>query len=128
MKDLKTFINILFVDDEAELLTLFSEYIKYEGYKNVHTACSGTDALKIMQSHQIDIVFCDLMMPDMHGTQVYKKIKDLGQSPDFILLTGSYSSEAAKSAGSFLEVMHKPCSLKSIADRIEQVDKKNIAS
>lgn len=67
--------KILIVEDEADIANLIQLYIKKEGY---HTALAktGTEALKSVTSERPDIVILDLMLPEMDGLEVCKRIRN----------------------------------------------------
>ena len=61
-------ITVLVVDDEVRVAELVAEYIKDCGY-NVITCFNGSEALKIIEQHAVDLVVLDVVMPDMSGCQ-----------------------------------------------------------
>ncbi len=65
---------VLIVDDEQDLVSLLEMRLKSEGYKplGVYT---GKDAVKALESRSIDLVLLDLMLPDMDGIEVCRKIR-----------------------------------------------------
>ncbi len=64
---------VLVVDDEQDLVSLLSIRLKKENYK-VFGVYNGTDALKMLESKQIDLVILDLMLPDMSGIEVCRQM------------------------------------------------------
>lgn len=66
---------ILIVDDEASLIRMYENMLKAEGYEFV-IANGGKEALcKIDEYKDIDLILLDVMMPDVNGYEVTKKIK-----------------------------------------------------
>lgn len=65
--------TILVVDDEVALQTLASELLKEQGYL-VFCASSGAEALQILSEKKIDLVFSDVIMPEMNGYQLAAQI------------------------------------------------------
>ncbi|MFK0522709.1 response regulator transcription factor [Paenibacillus illinoisensis] len=76
--------TILMVDDEAEIIQLMSIYFNNEGYKLLQ-APNGVEALKILNSQQIDLIVLDLMMPEMDGLQACMKIRETNPIPIIML-------------------------------------------
>ncbi|MCX6354154.1 MAG: diguanylate cyclase [Candidatus Aureabacteria bacterium] len=70
--------KILIVDDDESLRTLLKARIKSEGYE-VFTAAGGREALRIIRGRKPDLVLLDIMMPDMDGQEVLKRMKEKGQ-------------------------------------------------
>lgn len=65
--------NILLVDDEKEIADLIEVYLKNDGY-HVHKFYNGTDALKCIESTNLDLAVLDVMLPDIDGFQICRKI------------------------------------------------------
>ena len=63
--------TVLVVDDEPDLLSIFSEY--FRPYFSVHTANNGADALHVFQSQSVDFILSDIDMPEMNGITLLKK-------------------------------------------------------
>lgn len=66
--------NILFVDDDAEVLNAFSTAFRDSDY-TVICVESGVEALVVLEGLNIDIVISDLRMPDMNGIELLKRVK-----------------------------------------------------
>jgi len=79
-------IAILYVDDEENNLFSFKATfrIKYQ----VFTALSGDEALKILDTKDIQIIITDQRMPEMTGVQFLEKVLETHPNPMRILLTG----------------------------------------
>ena len=58
--------TILVVDDNKEIVYSISELLKYEGYQIVK-AYDGMEALKALETNQIDLILLDVMMPKLNG-------------------------------------------------------------
>lgn len=58
--------TILVVDDNQEIVYSISELLKYEGYQVVK-AYDGMEALKALETNQIDLILLDVMMPKLNG-------------------------------------------------------------
>ena len=71
-------INILLVEDEADLLELLKYNLDREGYR-VDTADTGEKALKRVRVERPDLILLDLMLPAMDGLEVCRSLKS---SPD----------------------------------------------
>ncbi len=67
--------SILVVDDNQSNLQMIAKLLSYAGYK-VSLAQSGEEALKAVKSKMPDLILLDLVMPDMDGIEVCKKLKN----------------------------------------------------
>ena len=80
--------NLLFVDDENEILEILVDLFSDEGY-HLHTATRADDAMQIVNTHQIDFVLTDLKLPDSSGSDFLEKVRQ--SHPDVIrVLTSGY--------------------------------------
>lgn len=78
--------KILIIDDEEKLRNLLSRLIGYEGYE-VHESADCAGALKKLAHHEIDVVLCDVKLPDGNGLDLSMKIKENYPDVEIILLT-----------------------------------------
>lgn len=66
--------KIMVVDDDPDLLAVIKGVLSDDGYE-VSVAPDGPSALKLMAAAPPDLVVLDIMMPDMNGMEVFKKMK-----------------------------------------------------
>ena len=59
--------NLLFVDDEPDMLEMLSLVLKQEGNYTIYTASNGEEALKMMGELEIDLILSDNKMPKMNS-------------------------------------------------------------
>ncbi len=67
--------TILVVDDEKEIADLIEIYLKNDGY-TVYKFHNGKDALKCIESNKIDLALLDVMLPDIDGFHICRKIRE----------------------------------------------------
>ncbi len=85
--------SILIVDDEEKTRRILQ--INLQNSYKLHLAENGREALKILQSHTIDIVLTDLKMPDIDGTEVLKEIQKSVHPIPVIIMTAYGTIENA---------------------------------
>jgi DNA-binding NtrC family response regulator len=78
--------KVLIIDDEEKLRTLLARIIALEGFE-VLQAADCKSALKKLEHSDIDVVLCDVKLPDGNGVELSKKIKDKFAFAEIILLT-----------------------------------------
>lgn len=78
--------NILWVDDEIDLLKSNIMFLKQKGY-NVTEATNGEDAVQIIKDQDFDIVFMDEMMTGMGGLETLLEIKEIKPSLPVVMVT-----------------------------------------
>ncbi|MBC8059106.1 MAG: response regulator transcription factor [Clostridiaceae bacterium] len=76
--------NILIVDDDKDIVNLISDILEDEGY-TIRSAFNGIDALKLIIDNKFDLLIIDLMLPDINGYEICKKIRDDITAPIIIL-------------------------------------------
>lgn len=89
--------TILLIDDDPEMLWVFSKILKAEGY-TVITADGGKKALTEIEEERPDLVILDMVMPEMDGIQTLKKAKKIDKNLLVIILTAYGSIESAVKA------------------------------
>lgn len=82
--------RILIADDEAEVIELVRLYLEKDGFELL-SARDGMTALGIVETEKIDCAILDVMMPELNGYQLLKKIREKSNIP-IIMLTARTSS------------------------------------
>jgi DNA-binding response OmpR family regulator len=67
--------RILIVDDDEMVLIALNELLKPEGYE-VQTLSNGSEALKKLDQNGYDLLMLDIIMPEMDGFELCKKIRE----------------------------------------------------
>jgi two-component system chemotaxis response regulator CheY len=100
-------VHVLLVDDEPFMIKLLDRLLKELGVTLVSTAGDGTDGLaklaKLQASrHPVDIIVCDLEMPNMNGMEFVKRVRSGsdGVPPNLpiVVLTGHAEEETVHQA------------------------------
>ena len=79
--------KILVIDDSPEILTLFSEYLRAEGYE-VDTSADGASGIAMVEKKSYDLIISDLKMPGMDGMKVLEFAMEHSPDSICIILTG----------------------------------------
>ncbi|MFJ8511499.1 VanR-ABDEGLN family response regulator transcription factor [Lysinibacillus xylanilyticus] len=77
-------INILVVDDEKEIADLIELYLKNENF-NVYKFYDAQEALACIQSFKLDLAILDVMMPDIDGFEICRRIREQYHFPVIML-------------------------------------------
>jgi DNA-binding NtrC family response regulator len=115
--------RILVVDDEDNMLTLLSRVLGKEGYQ-VTGVPTGEEALITAGKKTFDLAMVDVLMPEMDGLTVLKKLKEIDPELPVILMTAfpSWEKEKESREAGCLDFLPKPLDLK----RVKILIKKNI--
>lgn len=66
--------TILLVENDALILRMYQKKLELDGY-NVVTAMDGTEALQEIRTTKPDLILCEVMMPEVNGSQVLQAVK-----------------------------------------------------
>src|SRR5688500_7192332 len=77
-------LRVLIVDDDARLFELLSSYLEPNGVRSVHAA-DGKRGLEVLASSLFDAVLLDVMMPELDGLNVLKRIREKSRVPVIML-------------------------------------------
>jgi DNA-binding response OmpR family regulator len=113
--------NILVVEDETSIASFVALYLKNAGY-DVRTAASGLDALRLAEAQAPSLVVLDLMLPDIDGLEVCKRLRQDSDVP--ILMLTARDEDLDKIIG--LEVgaddyLTKPFNPRELVARIKSI-------
>jgi two-component system OmpR family response regulator len=112
-------IRVVVVDDESTLSDLLSMALRYEGW-DVRTAGEGRAAVALIREFQPDVVVLDVMLPDIDGLQVLKRLREDGHDTPILFLTAKDSLDdriAGLTAGGD-DYVTKPFSLEELVARL----------
>ena len=88
--------SILIIEDDSSLLLMYTALL--EDQFRLYTAESGEKGLNRLQQEEIHIVLLDLRLPDMDGLDVLRRIKNMDENVDVIIITGNSNIRTAVDA------------------------------
>jgi len=115
-------VKVLIVDDEPNIRDLLSTSLRFAGF-SVHAVANGADAVHAAEKGEPDIILLDVMLPDMNGFSVTKKLRSMGINAPVLFLTARDETED-KITGLTVggdDYMTKPFSLDEIVARINAI-------
>lgn len=92
-------MNILFVDDESELVSALAERLNLRGIKADY-ATDGETAAEKVRANAYDLAVLDMKMPGLSGLDLKKKLQRLRPGMRFIFMTGHGSEEDFRAGSS----------------------------
>ena len=78
--------HIIVVDDDEKITSLLRRSLAFEGYE-VTTASNGLEGLKTMLAHDPDLLVLDVMMPQVDGWEVCRRVRESGSGVPILMLT-----------------------------------------
>lgn len=118
--------RILVADDEALIRRLVCDFLKNAGYETVE-AVNGREAIdKFFSVGSIDLVICDIMMPEADGWEVTRKIRESSSVPILVLTARSQEFDELMSFESGADdYVTKPFSPGVLVKRVEAILKRS---
>ena len=119
---MSTAARILVVDDEPYITDLLGAALRFEGFA-VDTAATGAEALALAAREHHDLVLLDVMLPDVTGTEVCRRMRAQGVRTPVLFLTARDATED-KVVGLTVgadDYVTKPFSLDELVARIHAV-------
>ncbi|MDR2322012.1 MAG: response regulator transcription factor [Microbacterium sp.] len=115
-------LRILAVDDEPMLTDLLAMALRMEGWE-VRTAGSGLEALQVARDFGPDALVLDVMMPDLDGLGVLKRLREQGNMVPVVFLTAkdAVSDRIAGLTAGGDDYVTKPFSLEEVVARLRAV-------
>ena len=78
--------KVLVVDDTKNIRLLLTKCLELEGFQ-VMTASDGKQAIEMFEKNSFDLAFLDIKLPEIRGTEVLKRIRDMGINTPVIIIT-----------------------------------------
>jgi len=114
--------RLLVVDDEPGIRELLTASLRFAGFE-VFPAADGAEALRLAEQHRPDLVVLDVMLPDLDGFTVTRRLRERGRQMPIVFLTAR-DDTADKVTGLTVggdDYVTKPFSLEEIVARIRAV-------
>ncbi|MCZ6607164.1 MAG: PAS domain-containing protein [Alphaproteobacteria bacterium] len=114
--------RVLVVDDEEVIAEELAEYLGRKGY-DVATAGSGLEALELHRSRPADIVITDLLMPEMDGNELIRRLHRTDPDLPIMVVTGhtTFGEEKESVTEGASLVLKKPISLRELSDALSDM-------
>ena len=87
--------RILVVDDEPKIASILLLYLKHEGFQ-ADAAATGREALRLLDENRYRLVILDLMLPDVPGEEICRRIREESDLPVLMLTAKTAESDQLK--------------------------------
>lgn len=88
-------VNILFIEDERNILTFVRKLLYGHNYK-ITTAITGTEGLQLINSICPDLILLDLGLPDMDGQTIIRQVREWSDCPIIVISARTNEHEKVK--------------------------------
>lgn len=119
MKNMK----ILVVDDEELICWSLKRTFERHAGHSVCCVYTGNEAIQKIMENQYDVVITDLKLPDVHGTELVRKIKELGIDIPVIVISSYLSENMLDNAmkQGVVRCINKPFQIEDILNDVEHI-------
>lgn len=88
--------NVLIIDDNDMIRSMLRLSLTSEGYKVVAEAATGSSGIQMAQTHQPEIVFLDIVLPDRNGIEMLKEIKSVAPNAIVLMITSKNDGDSVR--------------------------------
>lgn len=114
--------KILLIEDDKDIINLVKHYLEKEGYRTFEAA-DGVKGLDILKKEKVDLAILDIMLPELNGIDVLKRIKGDAKTANIpVIMLTAKGEETDKIVGLELgadDYITKPFSPKELVARIK---------
>ncbi len=115
-------LRALLVDDEAPMLSELTWLLERdERIGQIHTASSGTEALKALDTHPIDVIFTDISMPDLDGLALARVLARFAERPQVVFVTAYEEHAVTAFELEATDYVMKPVRADRLAEAVRRV-------
>jgi len=119
--------KILIVDDDPNILFLFAEILKMDGY-NVVTASTGTKALQLVIHDHFNLLILDIKMPGIHGLEILRRLREKGNKIPIIICSAfeGMKDDFVIKSYEIADYLVKPVDLKVLCNTVKKTLARNV--
>ncbi len=112
-------MRILVVDDDDDVHRLVAVWLRRRGYE-VETAADGRTAIELLDRHPFDVVVSDVVMPDIGGTELLRRVRQRDLDLPVVLMTAQPELASAIDAvnGGALRYLTKPLTEQAVVELV----------
>ena len=116
---------VLVVDDDPGVQAMFKLLLKKSGFPRLIVG-TGKEAVSILKKQKFELLFLDLMLPDITGDEIYKQAKQMAPDLPIVIITGYPDSEMLDNILKFgpVTVLKKPLRAEQIAQTMKMLESK----
>jgi len=125
MKKMEKEFNVLIIDDETDIREHLSNMLKRRGYA-VMTAADGKEGLMLAIEKRIDIIICDIYMPNMNGVEFLRKIRSMNIKAEVIIVSGNPTIEICVESydKNAVDYLTKPVTVEDVLHSLVKAEKR----
>ena len=119
-------LKILIVDDSSFNRKSMAEILTSEGFNVIGTAGSAEDAIQIAHSSKANLIFIDIVMPDISGLELTKHFQEKQAGERFIIMMSSLNIESIvieSISNGAIDFLQKPFEAEDLIKAVEKIER-----
>lgn len=114
------------IDDDRDIVEIFSEYLQILRIDVVGSGCDGKSAVELYRQKKPDVIFLDLIMPDHNGFFALENIRMADPGAKIAVITADLQKDVIQKLEDLklTKIIFKPFDMDKIIDVIEEIKKK----
>jgi DNA-binding response OmpR family regulator len=115
--------TVIVIEDDENMLTIFTEWIRMSGISVLATGTDGKDAVELFDELKPDVVILDLMMPEYDGFYAILGIREKDPNAKILVLTADVTEKTKKRLDQLksISLMYKPYDLDDVVYEIKRL-------
>ncbi len=115
--------KILIIDDTKNIRLMLTKCLELEGY-HVTAAGDGKEAIELFKKEKFDLAFLDIKLPEIRGTEVLKRIRDMGIVTPIIIITayGTVKNAIDCTNMGAIAYLQKPFTAEKVKSVLQELD------
>lgn len=115
--------TVIVVEDDENMLTIFTEWIRMSGISVLATGTDGKDAVELFDELKPDVAIVDLMMPEYDGFYAILGIREIDPNAKILVLTADVTEKTKRRLDQLksISLMYKPYDLDDVVHEIKRL-------
>ncbi|NOS61458.1 MAG: response regulator [Nitrosarchaeum sp.] len=116
-------VNCVIIDDNQDIVNMFSDLLEISGIKVIATGTDGMKAVELYEKYSPDVIFVDLVMPRYDGFYAIKNIRKIDPNSKIIVVTGDLTMDESNllDVHKVTAVIYKPFDIHKVKQCITDV-------
>jgi len=119
-------LKILIVDDSAFNRRSMTDILTNEGFNVIGSAASANEAIQLAHSSKANLIFIDVVMPDISGLELTKHFQDKHSGERFLIMMSSINIESIvieSISNGAIDYMQKPFESEDLIKAVEKIER-----
>ena len=119
-------MKIFIVDDESEIVKLYTMFLRNKGHEIIATS-NSTSAFEIIEENSFDLIITDKRMPKVSGNKIIEFVEDKKPMVPILVLTAD-SDMTYDFSNPQSKIVIKPIMMADLIDHVEKIEKNSLAT